>query len=138
MCMTPMVGLWPSVSISKQVGVSAVVFQCLFSELQQFIMEGKTTQVQMELLHQIDEAITGEGGPWVCVLDCARQLLLTDIGLTILRTQRIWMWQLGLIRAVEAFEEVDGDGRPHDIFGAPLKWSKFLALRIAYGSRPPK
>ena len=27
----------------------------------------------MELLHQIDEAITGERAPWICVLDCARQ-----------------------------------------------------------------
>ena len=51
--------------------------QWSFAELQQFIVEGKTTQVQMELLHQIDEAITDERALWICVLDCARQLLLT-------------------------------------------------------------
>ena len=51
-----MVGLGAMCVVSNQVGVSAVVFQCLFAELEQFMMEGKTMQVQMK----IDEATTGE------------------------------------------------------------------------------
>ena len=113
-------------SLAKCVDLQTSGRQRLFAELQQFMMEGKTTQVQMKLLHKIGEAITGERAPWICVLDCALQLLLTttDIGLTILQKQ-----MLGLSAAAVA--DMDVAARAHQGCKHLKKWTRMRGRKTS-------